>query len=331
MRRYLPVLSLFLLSPLVAEILFGATPLSRLYTIVLARPLYGGGAVLVRELARRRDAGWARVALLGAAYAVVEEGLALESMFNPDLFDAGKLGARALGVNWVWCEWTVGYHVVVSMTVPILLAETLFPERRREPWLGRIGTTVAGALAALGALALGAIFRNFVAPAFRLDAAHTAVAAVLALLVAAVALFVPRRPEAPAHAPVTRPAPSPWLVGVTVATAAAAWFGLLHLPAPLREGALVLAPMLVALVVAGTAMSLLRAWSAPGRAWTDVHRIAAAIGVVAVIALYGFFFVTAAVRTDRIFQGAASAVALALLALFARARARVDAPETPPL
>ena len=50
MRRLVPVLTLFVLSPFVAEVLFGATPLSNLGALFVVLPLYGGGAVLVREI-----------------------------------------------------------------------------------------------------------------------------------------------------------------------------------------------------------------------------------------------------------------------------------------
>src|SRR5215207_7829517 len=42
--------------------------------------------------------------------------------FNPSLFNAGDLGGRALGINWVWAQWTLGYHAVWSISIPILLA-----------------------------------------------------------------------------------------------------------------------------------------------------------------------------------------------------------------
>lgn len=74
MRRYAPVLVLFILSPLIAEFLFGATPVSNLPALLPSLAVYGGGAVLIRELARRRGSGWGRIALLGAAYAIVERG-----------------------------------------------------------------------------------------------------------------------------------------------------------------------------------------------------------------------------------------------------------------
>src|SRR4030095_15246535 len=102
MRRIVPVLTLLALSPFIAEMLFGATPLSNIGALLVIIPLYGGGAVLVCEFARGRDTGWGRVFLLGAAYGIIEEGLIIQSMFDPNIFDAGLVGGRALGINWVW-------------------------------------------------------------------------------------------------------------------------------------------------------------------------------------------------------------------------------------
>ncbi len=51
--------------------------------------------------------GWASVFLLGFAYAILEEGLALRTLYNPLAGPVGILGyyGHWLGVNWVW---TVG-------------------------------------------------------------------------------------------------------------------------------------------------------------------------------------------------------------------------------
>ena len=317
MRRYVPVFTLFVLSPLVAEVLFGATTLSRIGGLLPTSLLYGGGALLIRELARRYGAGWGRIALLGAAYAIVEEGLAIGSMFNPDLFNAGILGGRALGINWVWSEWTIGYHIVWSILVPILLAELLFPDRRAEPWLGTAGVVIAGVVYALGALAIGAIFRYAVAPDFHIPTAPALIAALVAAACVVLALAWPaRQPAQPAREP-ARDAPAPWLVGLVVAVAAAAWFALLDLPPVLRDNALAIAPMLGELALVAAVVALLRRWSAPGRRWSDMHRLALASGVMVVSMLVGFFFVTASSPIDQLGQGIASLVAIALLALFA--------------
>jgi hypothetical protein len=330
MRRYVPVLVLFVLAPLVSEVLFGATTLSRVGALLPIVPLYGGGVVLIRELARRRGSGWGRIVLLGAAYAIVEEGLAIQSLFNPDLFNAGALGGRWLGVNWVWSEWTIGYHIMYSIAIPILLAELLFPARRAEPWLGRAGVAVAGVVYAIGALAVAAIFRRFVTPDFRAPTAMTIGAMIIVAGLAALALRWPVRPAAPRPG-LVQGAPSPWLVGLVTALAAGAWFILLGLPSALRTGALVLIPMLAEGAVVAAAAMLLRRWSA-SCGWSDLHSLALACGVLLVIMLVGFFSITVGSPIDQLGQGVASLVAVVLLALFAwrlQQRSRIAATTTP--
>ena len=66
---------LFFLAPLVAEYLLGDIPLSNMGAMVALAPMYGGGAILIRETVRRTGRGWPTFTLLALAYAVMEEGL----------------------------------------------------------------------------------------------------------------------------------------------------------------------------------------------------------------------------------------------------------------
>lgn len=316
MRRYLPIVVLTVLSPLVAEVIFGATPISNLGALLPVVPAYGGGAVLIRELARRRGAGWGRIAWLGTAYAIIEEGLVLQSMFHPTLFNAAGYGGRAFGVNWVWSEWTVGYHIVWSIVVPILLTELLFPPRRTQPWLGRVGVAVAGVFYALGVLALAAIYRLFLTPDFRTPVVLAAGAVLLVVVLVALALGWPALPVMASTAEMEHPAPSPWLVGLVALLGTSAWFLLFNLPAWLRTGVLVLVPMLAELALAAGVIALIRRWSA-GRGWSDRHRLAVAVGAILTSMWVGFFGVTAGNPIDQLGQGIISVVVMVLLALFA--------------
>ncbi|WP_432834180.1 hypothetical protein [Dactylosporangium sp. CA-092794] len=54
-RRIAPAAGLFFLAPLVAEFLLGNLPITMLFALVALAPMYGGGALLIRELARRRS------------------------------------------------------------------------------------------------------------------------------------------------------------------------------------------------------------------------------------------------------------------------------------
>ncbi len=135
-----PILLLFFLSPLIGEGLSGSTPplafLNPAVTFLLAS-LYGSGALLVRDYARRWGKGWRSILILGAAYGIVEEGIMVRSFFSPTWKDLGVLATygRWLGTNWVWAEWLMIYHAVFSIAIPIFLAELTFPESKTRIWL----------------------------------------------------------------------------------------------------------------------------------------------------------------------------------------------------
>ncbi|MEU0569274.1 hypothetical protein ABZ297_28410 [Nonomuraea sp. NPDC005983] len=73
-KRILPAPGLLVLAPLVGEYLLGNIAINALPMIIRLIPLYGGGALLIREVARRWRLGWPGIILLGLAYAVIEGG-----------------------------------------------------------------------------------------------------------------------------------------------------------------------------------------------------------------------------------------------------------------
>ena len=232
-RRFMPVLTLGLLATAIPEILFGSTPLTSPGRILVTMPIYAGGAIVVRELARRRRVGWAAIALLGVAYGIVEEGLTLGSLFNPDLFNAGLVGGRLFGVNWTWTEWTLGYHAVWSISIPILLTELIFPARRADPWLGRTpgdrGPGLSGGGHVPGchlSLCGGAGLRAASRPVRH---RHSGRGRLAILALGRGGTVVTARPMAELRVP------SPWLVGLLALIVAGVWFELLLLPQPIKS------------------------------------------------------------------------------------------------
>ena len=186
-RRF-AVLTLFLMTPLVAEYLLGDLPLRLLGVVVILAPAYGGAAVLIREMARQTGRGWPMIFLLSAAFAMANEGLVTQSLFNHDylrmqmhLLDHAYV-AR-LGVGAWWTLLMLNLHTFWSMGVSIALVEALFAAEAETAWLGRFGTAVVGALFALG-LGLGCLIgykqNHFIASKAQL----VSVAVVSALLIA---------------------------------------------------------------------------------------------------------------------------------------------------
>jgi len=127
--------ALALLSPIIAELLSGSSPPIEFFnpiSLALLVGLYGAGVLVVRELSVIWKTGWIGVIVLGAAYGILEEGVAIKSFFDPFWVDLGGLGdyGRYLGTNWVWAVWLTIYHSMISITLPILIIWLLYPNLR---------------------------------------------------------------------------------------------------------------------------------------------------------------------------------------------------------
>lgn len=149
--HFWPILCLLLLAPATGELLSGSSPPTEYFqpfSFILLTVLYGSGALLVRELARRWKVGWISIFLLGMAYGIYEEGILVRSFFDPGWMDLDVLGVygRAWGVNWIWSIALTLFHAAISISVPILLVELAFPSHKNDPWLSKRGLIVFGVL-----------------------------------------------------------------------------------------------------------------------------------------------------------------------------------------
>jgi hypothetical protein len=152
-RRIGPAILLAVLGPLVSEFLLADFTIRNLPVLVVLMPLYGGGALLIREVTRRTRRGWPSMLLLATAYAFLEEGFLTQSLFNPNyvgqrLLDYGYI--TWLGTSLNWCLFVLSIHIVWSIATPILIAEGVAADRRTEPWLKLPGLGITGLLFLLG-------------------------------------------------------------------------------------------------------------------------------------------------------------------------------------
>ncbi|MEV0386685.1 hypothetical protein [Nonomuraea sp. NPDC050643] len=296
LRRVLPALGLYFLSPLVAEFLLGNIPITAIAAYLAVSTMYGGGALLVRELARRAGYGWPSMITFALAFGVIEESFATMTLFNPNWehrhqLDYGYL--PALGISPPWTLFVLALHTVWSISVPIAIAETLARSRRTTPWLGKAGLAVAATLFVLGLLTVlaSSVTRgNFVASPAQYGGAGLAVVAIIA-----VGMILGRR-EATAPSASTasaRRAPNPWLVG-TASLAAGSAFMLLYATDP--RG---LSPWLTGLDVPPwtatvlylalfTALAVATSRWSRRTGWSDAHRLALAGGALLTYAWHAF-------------------------------------------
>jgi hypothetical protein len=183
-----PIITIFLISPILAEFLMGSTPASRSNQLILESLYYGSGAILIRELARRFQLGWLSIIILGVAYGITEECLTLQTVFNTAILGNNFTYGRWIGVNWVWAMCIILYHALWSITIPIFLAELLFPGKKEKGWLTKTGIVITSGLFLLTSVAFFYFYykmTSFIAPF-----SHFLVAAVLMIFFVTLSFYI---------------------------------------------------------------------------------------------------------------------------------------------
>jgi hypothetical protein len=212
MKRLAPAIGLFFLAPLVAEFLLGDLPIKMIGTLVILAPMYGGGALLIREFARRTGKGWPTIFVLAFAYEVLEEAFTTQTLFNPNYLHLNlhllePAYIAVLGIGAWWTIFVLTLHTVWSISTSIALAEALVPERAMKPWLGTLGLSVVGVLFVLAAIASTRF--EIKQDHFVASTAQFASAAIVCVLAIVVAFLLPASSTSKNSGSV----PSPWIVG----------------------------------------------------------------------------------------------------------------------
>ncbi|TWG07760.1 hypothetical protein [Saccharopolyspora dendranthemae] len=275
--------TLVLLTTLCAELTFTAVAVPFVWFLLpLLLVMYGAGVLLVRELfTRSRGGGWLSLVLLALAYQLAEDGIGLQALTSPRIYGAAEWGWRALGINWTYWESQIGVHVVLSVLIPVMLTNLLFPAHRGRPYLRTGGLIGAGALAALGVLGLRVVISATEDPGYLAPWGWTTVFVVAMAVLIVVAMRLPASREV---APRMSSAPKPAVVGVVPGCATIVFLALLLPPGlgpnSLLGGVVPLPVLLIAAALVGIASgwSVLR-WSGAGD-WTDRHRVWLAGGIL---------------------------------------------------
>jgi hypothetical protein len=222
------------MSPLLAEVLPGATRFSSLFVFPIEMCVWGGGALLIRDAVRRWRLAWLNMLLLATALAIAEECLIQQTSLAPMVLQLkGQPYARACGVNYVYFLWALVYEVAFVVFLPVYLVELIFPSRREEAWVNK-----AGLIATIFCFLIGTLLawyswthiarpKVFHAPIYNPPPTAFLIsgAAIIVLVFAALGPFrgiLTRRIHS------WKP-PQPWLLGTAGAAWAVFWYGLVLL------------------------------------------------------------------------------------------------------
>ena len=216
-KRLAPVFLVLLLAPVTAEYLIGyddtiGNPAALIFGVIFFAPLYGAPAVLIREVARRLGRGWPTMLLLATAFGLIEAGLVDQSLFDPDYREIPYWSSMReptflpwFGTSAYMALTFVAGHVFGSIAAPIALAESWWPARKKQPWLGVPGLITMAVLWAAGSAFI--LADQLDSSGFRISTGQAAGTTLLVLALIGVAVRLPQ-----GWRPIVGRAPSPWLV-----------------------------------------------------------------------------------------------------------------------
>jgi hypothetical protein len=316
-RSIAAAIGLFFIAPFIAEYLLGDLPITLLIALVLMAPMYGGGALLIRELVRRTGRGWPSIFLLAISYGILEEAFTTQSLFNPNylgknfhLLDPAFIPALGIGI-W-WTIFVLTLHVAWSICTSIALAEALVPSRSTTPWLGPIGLSIVSLLFVIGAVVMTRM--SYAKDHYLASHAQFITAAIFIVLFAIAAFLLPRSKSGTAPTSVL----NPWLTGF-IALALAS--GVLLVPQSWGwwGAASVFAFDAVALI-------LISYWS-KSAAWTPLHKLALAAGAALAYGWHSFtqppLIENVSLTVARLGNAAFTLFAIALIAIAASRNMRI--------
>jgi hypothetical protein len=294
LSQLLPVLTLLFVSPIVVELLFGSTYITIISSLLPEIGFYGGGALIIRYIARRQNRGWFSILLLGMAFAVFEEFLVVQTSVSPVLFtsvSSSSIYGRVLGVNWVYFLWAVGYENVWGIVLPISLTEIIFPAQRKEQWLGKTGLAVVVVIFVFSSVISWYIWTQVVVPStigFVYSPSPSLI--VLSLVMIAVLATIALGPwtKLLSRKRTSRKAPSPWIAGSAFFGLGLAWFALIAFTfdaVPNVPSALALS---YGVILAGTT-PFLASRIRMSIDWQDSHSLAIICGGLGASMLAGFW------------------------------------------
>ena len=324
-QRVVPVALLVFLSPVLTELLMGVVHITNIWLLLPEMAVYGGAALLIREVTRRQQRGWGTILILGIAYALTEECIILQTSLTPQFFSPTGVTSFgwAFGVQWSYLLAMLGYESVYAIVLPIALTEILFPERRDIPWLGRRGLIIAFCVFILGSVGVWWIWshvglQRYTSSANQISPLNVVLACIIVLILVVATLSIHPRKHAPREA--KRRAWFPWLLGPIAFVFGLFWWLLVafaYIPASTMHGASPLIPVFFALIWAGLTLLVITSLAVARKGWQDRHRLALIFGALVASMLGGALSIITASPIDKLGKLIFDLIAIALLSYLA--------------
>jgi hypothetical protein len=136
------ILTLMALPPLFTELMSGHTPASVFFQpIILLIMLFGYSLpiLIIRELSVRWRLGLKGILMLGMAYGIFNEGIGAKTFLMNENLPVAVFDNYGyfFGINFPWSINIMISQAFISVLFPIIFVHYLYPNRQKEPWIGK--------------------------------------------------------------------------------------------------------------------------------------------------------------------------------------------------
>jgi hypothetical protein len=254
-----------------------------MFVLVPEMMVWGGGALLARELVRRWQAGAASLLCLGLALSIAEEFIIQQTSIAPMPFPGVQsFTGRYFGVNWLYFLFMLGFESVWVVLIPVQVTELIFPERRENPWLRTRGVIATIVAFLVGSRIAWYGWTQVARPRLHADSYHPPATLILLGLAAIAGLiWLAWLARGLGHLRTidSRQPAHPWIVGITGFVFGTAWFALISVIFIPHRDNVVWISLIAGPIWAVLAFAVVRYWSR-SRGWSNWHRFALSFGTV---------------------------------------------------
>ena len=306
-QRWAPALTLIVLAPGIAEVSSGATRLSFIFVFFSEMMVWGCGALIIRELVRRWNAGWTSMLLLGLCLSIAEEFLIQQTSLAPLPWVQDPTYGRVWSVNLIYFLFMLGFESVLVVLVPVQLTELIFPARRREPWLKKSGLVISSAVFAVGAFIAWFLWIKIArakvlhVPPYNPPLLALLAGAVMIVVLSLGAYMLRNADQRSTPRQSSTSAIPPWIVGIVTLLFGFPWYILMGFVFTPGQHLSFWLPVLAGTLWAALAYLLAR-WLSSSPGWSDMHRWSVVFCASLVCMLAGFLGSSTWSRMDLIFK-----------------------------
>lgn len=311
-----PAICLIFIAPLIAEVLPGATRFSSIFVFPIEVFVWGGGALLIRHIIRKRQLGWLNMLFMALALSFAEEFLIQQTSIAPMVIKIkGETYARALGVNYVYLLWAIIYESVLVVFLPVYFSELLFPNRKNDLWINKSGVILFILLFLPGSFLAWFSWTQIA----RINVFHVApytppiILLIIGIVIVVFLIFMGLKSSKKFVGSLNPP--KPWILSISGGIWSILLYGISALAFGISPTFPVIIAILIEILLAALAIYLVPRWT-NSIEWLSMHSFCLIFGVATGAMLVGFAGFIGAAPKDLYFKIIVNVIAIFFLIVF---------------